>query len=398
MKNRFHLDVLLTALCVACGLWLLSLVALKVDFLNPFVQSLRDFEMTDVIFSKLNPTDLADTNIVIVNIGNLSRPDIAKEIERIQAQHPKVIGLDAFFMKEKTPELDSPLVAAIAASRDNIILASRLRYNDSTETFDSCLRSHPKFSAATGFANVVTEEAQGHKTIRSFSPKETAGSIVEKSFAVAIANKYDSISTSRFIGRGNSLEHINFRGNYQHFYTFDAAECLDTSTNLSVMNGKIVLLGFMGESLSQLTLEDIFFTPLNPRPAGRTLPDMYGVVVHANIISMILKSEYINSFPDWLELVLNVLLAYIGIWAFSYIYVHRQNWFDSITVALQLLIPLTILFIQFYSFDQFRFKFSMPLAICAIAITADGIEIYHEILKNWIFRTKEHKEKSNDEQ
>lgn len=354
--------------------------------------------MTDVIFSKLHPTDLADTNIVIVNIGNLPRPSIAKEIERIRAQNPKVIGLDAFFMKEKTAELDSPLVNAITASYDKIILASRLRYNDSTETFDSCLRSHSKFSAPTGFANVVTEEAQGHKTIRSFSPKENAGSFVENSFAVAIANKYDSISTARFIGRNNSLEDINFRGNYQHFYTFDAAECLDTATNLSVMKGKIVLLGYMGESLSQLTLEDIFFTPLNPRPAGRTLPDMYGIVVHANIISMILKSEYINSFPDWLELVLNVLLAYISIWGFSYIYVHRQNWFDSITVALQLLIPLSILFIQFYSFDQFRFKFSMTLAICSIAITADGIEIYHEILKNWIFRTKKHKEKSNEEQ
>ncbi|MBI3218955.1 MAG: CHASE2 domain-containing protein [Bacteroidetes bacterium] len=398
MKNRFHLEVFLTALCVAGGLWLLSLIALKIDFLNPFVQSLRDFEMTDVIFSKLHPTDLADTNIVIVNIGNLPRPDIARQIERIYAQNPKVIGLDAFFMKEKKPELDSLLVTAISRSRDKIIMASRLHYNDSTETFDSCLRSHPKFLAATGFANVVTEEAQGHKTIRSFSPKEIIHSVVENSFAVAIAKKYDSISTEGFIRRNNSLEDINFRGNYQHFYTFDASECLDTSINLSVMKGKIVLLGYMGESLSQLSLEDVFFTPLNPRPAGRALPDMYGIVVHANIISMILKSEYINSFPDWLELVLNILLAYISIWGFSYLYIHRQNWFDSITVALQLLIPLTILFIQFYSFDQFRFKFSMTLAICAIAITADGIEIYHEILKNWIFRTKKHKEESNDEQ
>lgn len=388
MRKIFHLDVFLTTLCVAAGLWLLSLIALRVDFLNPFVQSLRDFEMTDVIFSKLHPTDLADTNIVIVNIGNLSRPDIARQIDRITAQSPKVIALDAFFMKEKTQELDSPLVAAIARSKGKLIMISRLRYNDSTETFDTCLRSHPKFSAATGFANLITEEAKGHKTVRTFSPKETVDSIREYSFAVAAAMHYDRAATERFIGRNSVLEIINFRGNYQHFYTFDANQCLDTSTDLSVMQGKIVVLGFMGESLSQSSLDDIFFTPLNTRPAGRTLPDMYGIVVHANIISMILKGEYINSFPEWFELVLNILLAYSCVWGFSYIYVHRQNWFDSITVALQLLIPLMILFAQFYSFEQFRFKFSMSLAICAIAITADGIEIYHEIVKNWIFRKK----------
>ncbi len=388
MRNKLHLDVFLTALCVAGGLWLLSLIALRVDFLNPFVQSLRDFEMTDVIFSKLHPTDLADTNIVIVNIGNLSRPDIARQIDRIYTQNPKVIALDAFFMKEKTQALDSPLVAAIDRAADKLILISRLRYNDSTETFDTCLRSHPKFSAATGFANVITEEAKGHKTVRTFSPKETIDSIQEYNFAVATALKYDRSKAERFINRNNTLEIINFRGNYQHFYTFDTDQCLDSSTDLSVMREKIVLLGFMGESLSQSSLDDIFFTPLNSRPAGRTLPDMYGIVVHANIISMILKGEYINSFPDWLELVLNILLAYICVWGFSYIYVHRQNWFDSITVALQLLIPLTILFIQFYSFEQFRFKFSISLAICAIAITADGVEIYHEIVKNWIFRKK----------
>jgi CHASE2 domain-containing sensor protein len=382
---------------VAVALWLLSLVALHVDFLNPFVQSLQDFEMTDVIFSKLHPTDLADTNIVIVNIGNLSRPEIARQIERINSQNPKIIALDAFFMKEKTQELDSPLVDAIMHCRDKIILASRLHYNDSTETFDTCFHSHPKFSAATGFANVITDETKGHKTVRTFSPKETAGSIEEYSFPVEIAKKYNSMVVSRFLDRDNEMEDINFRGNYQHFYTFDVTQILDTTTNLNVMNGKIVLMGFMGESLSQSSLDDIFFTPLNPRPAGRALPDMYGIIVHANIISMILKEEYINSLPDWVELILNILLAYSGVLVFSYIYVHRQNWFDSITVALQLLIPLTILFIQFYSFEQFRFKFSMTLAICAIAITADGIEIYHEILKNWIFRKKSHKKERQHE-
>lgn len=388
MRKIFTLDVALTTISVFIGLGLLSLVALRLDFLNPIVQNLQDFELNDVIFSQLAPTDIADTNIVLVNIGNLSRADIAREIERINLQNPKVIGLDAFFLKEKSPELDDPLVLAISNARNKLVLVSKLRYNDSTKIFDSLVRSHPKFSAVTGFANFITDIEKGHKTVRTITPQERINSTFEKSFAVKIAEKYNSTAAENFLSRGNTLEDINFRGNYQHFYTFDAPAVLDSSADISIMRGKIILLGYMGESLEKPSLEDVFFTPLNPRPSGRSLPDMYGIVVHANVISMILAGDCINSLPDWLELALNILLAYCCVAAYSYLYLHRANWYDSLTVVISLGVPLLILFLQFYVFDQYRFKFNLTLGICSIAITGNVLEIYYEILKNWFAKSK----------
>ncbi|MBK9248883.1 MAG: CHASE2 domain-containing protein [Ignavibacteria bacterium] len=388
MRKIFTLDVALTTISVFIGLGLLSLVALRLDFLNPIVQNLQDFELNDVIFSQLAPTDLADTNIVLVNIGNLSRADIAREIERINLQNPKVIGLDAFFLNEKLPDLDDPLVLAISNARNKLVLVSKLRYNDSTKIFDSLVRSHPKFSAVTGFANFITDIEKGHKTVRTISPQERINSTLEKSFAVKISEKYNSTAAENFLARGNTLEDINFRGNYQHFYTFDAPVVLDSSADISIMRGKIILLGYMGESLEKPSLEDVFFTPLNPRPSGRSLPDMYGIVVHANVISMILAGDCINSLPDRLGLALNILLAYCCVAAYSYLYLHRANWYDSLTVVISLGVPLLILFLQFYVFDQYRFKFNLTLGICAIAITGNVLEIYHEILKNWFAKSK----------
>ena len=68
--------------------------------------------------------------------------------------------------------------------------------------------------------------------------------------------------------------------------------------DLSFIKDKIVLLGFMGINLNDKTFEDIFFTPLNERYAGKSFPDMYGVVIQANIISMILNKKYINTMPQ----------------------------------------------------------------------------------------------------
>lgn len=388
MRKIFTLDVALTTISVFIGLGMLSLVALRLDFLNPIVQNLQDFDLTDVIFSRLAPTDIADTNIVLVNIGDCSRADIAREIERINAQNPKAIGVDAFFLKEKSPELDEPLALAIANARSKLVLTSKLHYNDSTNKFTSIIRSHPKFSAVTGFANFITDVEKGHKTVRTITPQERVDSTLELSFAVKIAERYNPTAARNFLARGNTLEDINFRGNYQHFYTFDAPVVLDSSSDLSIMRGKIILLGYMGETLEKPSLEDVFFTPLNPRPSGRSLPDMYGLVVHANVISMILAGDCINSLPDWLELALNILLAYCCVAAYSYLYLHRANWYDSLTVFISLGVPLLILFLQFYIFDQYRFKFNLTLGICSIAITGNVLEIYHEILKNWFAKSK----------
>lgn len=395
-RRFFNSDAVLSLLLTFAAMWLLQFVAVKVDFLNPLARSVGDFQLTDVVFSKLRTTELTDTNIVLVNIGELNRAQIARELVRISAAHPKVIGIDAFFLREKSPELDDPLAAALATA-PKVVLCSKIRYNAATGSFDSLITSHPKFSgnATTGFANLINEDETDYKTARNFSPLENVNGQSQLSFAAELARVFDSSAAERLFTRGNALESINFRGNYGRFYTLDVENVSDSTADLSFVRGKAVIFGYLGRSLQQTDLVDRFFTPLNERPAGRTLPDMYGVVIHANILSMILRGDYIHELPDWASTVLNIVFAYCFLAFFSWLYVSKSNWYDTISVLLQLVFSLSLLFIQYLLFELYRFRFGMSLCVAAVALSGNVLEVYHDVLKSLAKKVRPRRKQSH---
>ena len=64
------------------------------------------------------------------------------------------------------------------------------------------------------------------------------------------------------------------------------------SDNKSLLKNKIVILGYIGTPTgNEYDVEDKHFTPLNKITAGKSIPDMFGVVVHANIITMLMKHD-----------------------------------------------------------------------------------------------------------
>ena len=77
----------------------------------------------------------------------------------------------------------------------------------------------------------------------------------------------------------------------EHFTTISTQEILNASVDLNLLNGKIVLIGFCGSENGMTVIDDKHFTPLNDNYAGKSLPDMYGIYIHANIIS-----GYLNNF------------------------------------------------------------------------------------------------------
>lgn len=388
-RHSFNTDSILTLLLTFAAMQLLQLVTLHVDFLNPLARSVADFQLSDVVFSGLRTVERADTNIVLVNIAELDRAGIARQIRRITAVSPKVIGIDAFFLREKSPELDDSLAAAIDAA-PNVVLCSKLRYNADSSCFDTPIFSQQKFShgKASGFANLVNEDAAEYKTVRKFSPIEQAGNSEELCFAAVIAKAADSAATARLLRRGNHLETINFTGDYGRFYTLDSNTVLDDSADLSFAQNKIVVFGYLGRSLGQIDLTDRFFTPLNERPAGRTLPDMYGVVIHANIISMILRGDYVKEIPIWAEFILNTYMAYCFIVLFNWLYVYKSRWYDTVSVLVQLVLSIFLLFCQFLLFESYRFNLGLSLCVIIIALSGNILEIYHDVIKNMARNTR----------
>lgn len=386
----FDKDNVFATLLVFASIGIFVLIPINVSFISPFAQAFADFEISDLVFSRLRSEEASasDTNIVIVNIGHLPRQLIAGQIERIAQEQPAAIGIDAFFRQPKAPEIDSPLVQALSRAKNVVLVSKVVQTKASSVGFDSVETSHSMFNrfARNGFANVIVDSAAGFRTVRSFSPREKVNDTTQLSFSLALAQILNPKAVENFLKRGNQTEVVNYRGNYSRFYILDIADVLDTTTDLRFLRGKIVLMGFMGFTLNDASLEDTFFTPLNSRSAGKSLPDMYGIVVHANIISMILHESYIDSMPDALSILIAALICYANMVLFHYLNEHYELLYQPLSIVVQLTEWVILLWFLVFSLDKWSYKADFTLALTVCALSAGVFEIYAESVKP-IFQT-----------
>ena len=145
-------------------------------------------------------------------------------------------------------------------------------------------------------------------------------------------------------------------------------------------------MGFLGERMDIMSWEDKFYTPLNKKLAGKANPDMFGVVVHANIISMILKEDYVEQMADWQEVVMAIILCLLNVALFSLINTNLPLWYDGITKLLQLIQLLLYSVLMVLIFHWFKFKLSITLTLAAVALVGDIYEVYMSVIKNTFFK------------
>lgn len=367
-------------------MYLLSKIPINFEFVNPLDEALEDFELTDIVFSQnLREEQQVDTNIVIVNFGNHRRNMIAKQIEAIIKHDPAVIGIDAHFFKLQDPTKDSLLRAAFSKVKQLVLISELPKANDDG-SHDSLILSNPYFmeNAKTGFADVVS--LKEIRTSRSFSPKERVADSIELAFSVKIAHIFDSVKTEKFLSRAETVEIINFRGNQDKFLTIDAFDLFDESKSIPNMKNKIVLMGYMGYEFEKAddVIIDKFFTPMNPRYAGKSHPDMFGIVIHANIISMILNDTTISTVSETLKWIITILICYLVV-VFCYkIRAVLPEWYDPIVKLSQIGLALLILYIGLLIFSKYRLQIELFEAVVAVLLTGDLVEVYQDTIPNLI--------------
>ncbi|MGB0392120.1 MAG: CHASE2 domain-containing protein [Salibacteraceae bacterium] len=384
-------------------LGLISKIPMKFEskLLDPIGHALKDFELTDLVFSQLRGSQTIDTNIVLVNIGHLSRSQIGKQIENLNRFNPKVIGIDAFFRKKKEFAEDIQLIMSMSQVENLVLVSDLENRNEQNTCFDTMTTSHPQFNkfAINGFADVVTDE-ESFRTVRQITPKFCLSDSSVVSFPVVLASIFDSSSTEYLLQRNNETEAINWRGNYTKFYSLDTHEALNPDADLSFVKDKIVIMGFMGERvLGEQSLEDTFYTPLNPQSAGRAFPDMYGVTVHANSVSMILRRDYINVLPYWVDLLIAFVLLYLNVAIFIWIGDKFKLYYDLVTKFLILVEVALLLGGVIFVLLYFQVRLNLTVAIIAIILSGDLTELYIgslrgltiKALKKIGFKLKEYK-------
>lgn len=430
-RYMFNKDVFFIMLFTAIVAFAIQSVNINFDALNPVEKMFGDFDMTDIYFSKIrnrkqeagkgaNIEDAkADDRIIVVNIGGAEggRQRLADLLSIINQYQPACVGIDAFYKSYRTDSVNAPIDAALAEQLNNtknLVMATEAFFKTKTlekinveedfePNFDSLLTSHPNFisKAQSGLVNLITEGTRdrltrtdlsgGLATCRTFSPREKINGKEHLAFAVQLAKFYAPEKVERFLKRGNEVEHINYYGNYVKFGYVNFTNVFEMATAAEEgdegaknalkesFKGKIVLFGFTGvEDIQKVTSdEDRFFTPLNDNYVGRAEKDMYGIHIHANIISMILNEEYIDTMPEWLDYLIVFFISYITTALFVFLNEKLDFWYDGLSILVQFLLSLIIVFAILQVFAIYKTKVDWSLGFLAIVFIPNLVEVYY---------------------
>jgi CHASE2 domain-containing sensor protein len=431
LRYLFNKDNLLILVFTAVVAFAIQSINLNFDAFNPIEKMFADFDITDIYFhgirAKADKKEIGkgvkegeiqpDTNIIVVGFGNLPREEIINMLNIINEQKPRCIGIDAEYTAFAKDSTRAPIDTAFAETMrrtPNLVIACNASFKEATRQkvvdsdedldLDTLLSPHPEFRkvARIGFANLITggsrdkvareDLASGTFMCRSFSPQVRVEGKNINFLAVEVARLFDEKKVERFLKRKNEVEFINYYGNYEKFgyigfsELFDlhqAAKEGDTAAKVRLkqnFHDKIVLIGFTGADgvITHVTSEeDRFYTPLNENYVGKAEKDMYGVFIHANIISMILREDYINEMPDWLNYLITFLIAYITTALFVFLHEKLDFWYDGLSILVQFLLSLFVVYGILQVFAIYKTRVDWSLGFLAIVFIPNLVEVYY---------------------
>ncbi len=317
-----------------------------------------------------NQNTTTDTNVVIVNIGQGNRTAIAQMIAAVSAQNPKAIGVDVLFSTQKDPVGDS-LLRAQFSQNPKLVGA----YNINAKGNRGYFYAQSKHK---GFANFVGEE---EGVIRHFTPIEQKEQV--PAFATAVMQVANAQAYEQLLKRHQQTEIINYQRKADKYIIVDGSSLIAGQTAPSLFTNKVVLLGYVATGVNDV--EDKHFTPMNAKYTGRALPDMNGVFIHANIISMIQAKAYVHTMPAWLMWSIAFLLCWLHMALFIKDYLDNHIWFHLLAKIAQIISAVFFVYIGLLFFHQFNTKMNMTATLAAIILAVDVLYFY-EALATWLHK------------
>ncbi len=433
--KRILLNSLAVTVFVFFMMWAVSKIAdLKLfSAFDTIGQALQDTELTDYAFNELRPDPTVDERIILVNFSTLSRGDIARQIQIISQYKPRVIGVDALFNCEgglydtlNCPQLldtlGNMMLKFAIQSAGNVVLGEKLMQTDSLAQFDSnevdsLEIPDPNFAefAHLGYVSLPTDATHQEdvKIVRTIWPQMKVNGKRELAFSVRMAMMYDSVTTEKFLARNKEEELINFRGNIEvrqlrinslkndetattnfgtMFYVVDYDEVLNETVSPELFKDKIVILGYLGDYVGDPAWEDKFFTPLNKKIGGRANPDMFGPVVHANAVAMVLNQDYVDEIEEWQQFAIAFVLCFLTVVLFIYVDEKLPIWYDALSVIIQLAQIAIIMFVIIYAFAKLSLKLDLSITLAATALVGPCYDILKSLqneIKNRLTKRRE---------
>jgi CHASE2 domain-containing sensor protein len=367
-------DTLLCTLISMFVLFALSFLIVNISFFNPLKKVVKDFSFLDVYYAEsLSLEDKINTDIVLINIEHRDRFELAQLLDQTLAADPKVVGVDIIFKDRKDAFVDSMLAKSF---RNDKIISSYIVGND------SITRNHPifDFNSEAGFVNLNFETETS--VIREFVGVTEFEGEKHYSLAYHIAKrvmdpaKWESRNFERVL-EGNTP--IKYHGDYSMFLTLGYDEFM-TSPDKEFLKDKIVILGYLGIPTGNVNdVEDKKFTPLNKVTSGKSIPDMYGAVVHANIINMILKNDLMYRVSNFWIGVMSFVFTFFIIMYFMWLEKRDKFYYRTIRKIILFLFTITMTGVALFLFKQGIILKVTPI-IAIVLFCGSFIKYYKDIV------------------
>jgi hypothetical protein len=378
-KYLYERDTVFATLSVFVFLFLLGMIPINFYVLNPMKMALKDFDFNDMRYAKLVKDDkipLDTQHVVIVNIGRSDRAGIAHIIELVKRYEPKVIGLDALFVGEREPEKDS-LLSETFRNTPNLVVGS---YVIPEDTFKIRKDYFDDVTPNKGYVNFVTETIG---TRRYYTPFEIIDGKKYPSFTSAILKKYNEEAYKKLEARNKEVETISYSRRENKYFLVQPDELENDMIEPVRIKNKIVLLGYVNTDPNDI--EDKMFTPMNEKFAGKSHPDMNGIVVHANIISMVMEGRYVKKMPAWVAWLFAALIGWLHMSLYIRYYLEDHIWFHLIAKLTQVFSVIFFAYLGMIIYDKYRVRLDMKYTLYVIALAVDVIYFY-EALVTWLHK------------
>lgn len=374
-NRRLWGESLLATILVFMVMWVFfTLITVSVKPLNYFARTLKDIHSTDIYFAHLN-NDRVDTNIVLVNIGELDRKGIADLVGLVAGASPRTIALDVIFDDRDDPEGDILLELVFRRHADKLILAGE--FNPADSSFNTKVKVFD--GPAYGHCNLATDEART-EPVRSFHPLLRTGQGMVPSFSAMIAEQWRPGTLKELQDMERAEMPINYTGGKDAFKVVHHTDLMHPG-KAALLKDKIVMLGFLsgGKDDRLQDMDDMFYTPMNTKYFGRSHPDMSGVVVHANIASMIIRNDHIKEIPKWLMALLSFIIVYLHVVPFAFFYVRKHLWYHVFAKIMQLVSIIVLLLLTFHLLAHHGVLLHNKYILIGVFLAVDVLYLYESL-------------------
>jgi signal transduction histidine kinase/CHASE2 domain-containing sensor protein len=315
------------------------------------------------------------------------RSVIARALDAIAADQPKVIAIDILFPDPTTPEDDRLLAAAVGRARNVILgaeLVDRSVYGSQSQWLKP-LAVLAAQAAAVGHVNVGTESDGSARQVL-FEESDDAGDLIRALpvEAFRVGNRIGAEAVLAGAGQiaigplavpaGSAQVHraaridIDYAGPPGAFAAqqYAISDLLDGKVAPGALRGKYVLIGSTAASLGERFASP--FTHYSDAQGGQHGASMPGVEVLANALNTIVTGRFYSEMPGPASIVFAALAAWLMLVLLSISQGRRG--------ALRLLVAVTLglALILFASYECFaRLLLFPPLFAALIAFGSAGV-------------------------